>query len=130
VEYHRLLSPRVASRAAQALLQSVGSATSQAAGIARRPLVDLPVARTVSQALAGAVRELDTDAGHPSTSAVDPASRTTAYRLGHAVMKMTIGNPMAKTATTIWLEVAVRAASTPPAQAAVDSMLTSVKRPR
>jgi hypothetical protein len=60
------------------------------------------------------------------TAALGPASRTTAHRVRRAAMKMTTGNPVAKTATTIGLGVAVRAASTSVAHAAVDSMLDTV----
>jgi hypothetical protein len=126
--YHpdRLLSPlAAASRAAQAFLHNVGSATSQAAGMAGKTLVDLPVARTVTHAWQEPHANWALAPVTPA-AAVSPASTTAVYRLTRTATKTTIGNPMVKTATTIWLEVAVRAASAPVAQAAVNAMLDTV----
>jgi hypothetical protein len=122
--HHQRLSPRVASHTAHALLHSVGSATSQAASMAGKTLVDLPVARTVTQAWQEPYASWAPAPVSPAAAAGPGQDRR--MRLRRAAMKTTIGHPMVKTATTIWLEVAVRAASTPVAQAAVDSMLDAV----
>jgi hypothetical protein len=122
----RRLSPlAAASRAAQAFLHNVGSATSQAAGMAGKTLVDLPVARIVAHAWQEPHANWAPAPVTPA-AAVSPASTTAVYRLTRTATKSTISNPMVKTATTIWLEVAVRAASTPVAQPAVDAMLDTV----
>jgi hypothetical protein len=60
-----------------------------------------------------------------TTTAMDLVGRTAVYP-ARAVMKVTAGNPVVKAASTIWLGSAVRAASTPVAQAMVDSALDTV----